>query len=81
MWKSPGKMPDFLPEDDILACIRSRPILNLTKSVMDIEKPTFLSNFGPVVDGTIVINDPNINLGKAQGIFVLKTFESETTVA
>ncbi|KRY51457.1 Neuroligin-1, partial [Trichinella britovi] len=51
-----------VPTDVILECMRGESVENITRAASLLDAPTFLSNFGPVVDGIVVNTDPAYNL-------------------
>lgn len=54
---------------NISNCIRTRSVENITKASQEAEAPTFLTSFGPVVDGIFVNNDPAFNLENHGSLF------------
>ena len=57
------------PMMEILACIRGHSLGNLTKASEALERASFTTVFGPVIDGMIVINPPSFNLRKHASLY------------
>uniref|UniRef100_A0A915IRR1 Carboxylesterase type B domain-containing protein n=1 Tax=Romanomermis culicivorax TaxID=13658 RepID=A0A915IRR1_ROMCU len=63
------KKKEILTFHNITTCIRSRSVDNVTRAAQKIEPPTFLTSFGPVVDGIFINNEPSLVLENYASLF------------
>uniref|UniRef100_A0A1I7V3L8 COesterase domain-containing protein n=1 Tax=Caenorhabditis tropicalis TaxID=1561998 RepID=A0A1I7V3L8_9PELO len=53
--------------DTILRCMQVHSSENITKAVLKIDVPTFLSGFAPIVDGQLIPNKPQVSFSTQYG--------------
>ncbi|CAP27658.1 Protein CBR-NLG-1 [Caenorhabditis briggsae] len=53
--------------DTILRCMQVHSSENITKAVLKIDVPTFLSGFAPIVDGQLIPNNPQVSFSTQYG--------------
>lgn len=53
--------------DTIVRCMQVHSAENVTKAVHNVEIPTFLSGFAPIVDGQLIPNKPRISFSSQYG--------------
>jgi neuroligin len=61
------KRPELIGTDVILRCMQDHSAENITKAAKEINVPTFLSAFAPVVDGQMVPNKPKLSFSSQFG--------------
>ncbi|CDW52633.1 protein nlg c; protein nlg b; protein nlg a [Trichuris trichiura] len=59
----------LLAVEDVLECIQTDSVENITRAAALLDLPTFLTNFGPVIDGIVVNTDPAYNLENHGSLF------------
>uniref|UniRef100_A0A8R1HPQ8 COesterase domain-containing protein n=1 Tax=Caenorhabditis japonica TaxID=281687 RepID=A0A8R1HPQ8_CAEJA len=53
--------------DTIIRCMQVHSSENITKAVLKIDVPTFLSGFAPIVDGQLIPNTPSVSFSTQYG--------------
>lgn len=60
---------EFLLPDEVLSCLSAQSLENITRAQQLMPHNSFLSTFGPVVDGIFVVRQPILNLKHHSSLF------------
>lgn len=53
---------EFLSPAAVLVCLQQLPIANMSRAQKEMPHPSYLSTFGPVLDGIFVVRQPEDNM-------------------